>query len=114
MNATALRTPALVRALLLGLALAGAVTAVHSRKDTPEPAARALAPASAPDARPARLDINTASAKELEKLPKMTKSLARAVVENRPYRDIRELSDRGILQSGVYAAIRNRIEVTTP
>jgi DNA uptake protein ComE-like DNA-binding protein len=62
----------------------------------------------------ARLDLNTASAADLAKLPRMTKGLARKVVENRPYDEVRELVNRNIVPGNVYDAIKSRVEVNAP
>ena len=50
----------------------------------------------APDA-PVRVELNTASLRHIEKLPGITPSMARRIVEGRPYQDVDDLVDRGIL-----------------
>lgn len=72
----------------------------------PEPpaAVQIPAPAPAPTARatkgiPWRLDPNTASVDDLERLPGVTAKDAAAIVKGRPYRTLRELVDKRALTS---------------
>ena len=47
--------------------------------------------------RPKPIDLNTASRRKVEELPGITPTMARRIVEGRPYRDPDELVERGIL-----------------
>ena len=66
-----------------------------------------------PSASPRRgtspVDLNAASAAELQKLPGITAAYARRIIANRPYRVKHELETRKILPPSVYARIRDRV-----
>ncbi|HYZ22099.1 MAG TPA: helix-hairpin-helix domain-containing protein [Rhodopila sp.] len=53
------------------------------------------------------VNINTASAAELDALPGIGKARADAIIKNRPYKSPDELSSRHILPSNVYNKIKN-------
>ena len=59
----------------------------------------------------AKVDINTASAAELERLPGMTSELSQRIIANRPYRKIDDLVRRKLLGRKQLAAIKERITV---
>jgi len=46
---------------------------------------------------PAPIDLNHASLRKVEKLPGITPSMARRIVDGRPYTSVHDLVDRGIL-----------------
>ena len=49
----------------------------------------------------AKIDINTASEKDLEELPGVGSATAKKIVENRPYKSIDELSKAGLSESKI-------------
>lgn len=55
------------------------------------------------------VDINSASAEELDKLPGIGKARAQAIIANRPYRSKDELAQRKIVPEKVYDQIKNKI-----
>ena len=55
------------------------------------------------------LDLNIATASELQRLPGITAAYARRIIANRPYKVKHELETRKILPPAVYARIRDRI-----
>ena len=55
------------------------------------------------------VDINSASADELDKLPGIGSARAKAIVDNRPYRAKSELAQRKIVPQNVYDQIKDRI-----
>ena len=63
------------------------------------------------DRPPATVDVNRASLGTLERLPGVTPSMARRIVDARPYRDPRELVARGILTERELARISDRVTV---
>jgi competence protein ComEA len=77
---------------------------------TAKPAAPATAPAAtAPAANAQLLDINTASAADLEKLKGIGTARSAAIIKGRPYRGKNELLDKGIVPSNVYNDIKDLI-----
>jgi Helix-hairpin-helix motif len=53
------------------------------------------------------VNLNSASETELAKLPGLTRQDARRIIQNRPYRDKRELLTKGVLSDGEYRRIRD-------
>jgi DNA uptake protein ComE-like DNA-binding protein len=56
-------------------------------------------------------DINSASAKDLESLPKITPALAHAIIDGRPYKKTSDLYHRHILTKDQYNRISSQILV---
>jgi DNA uptake protein ComE-like DNA-binding protein len=75
-----------IAAVLLG------VNAVAQQKKAPP----AVKPPAAANKAPAKLDINSAWQVELEKLPGITRLLAKKIVANRPYRAVEDLKRVGV------------------
>ena len=99
--------------LSLVLALpALAQTTAPSRSPT-APAAQAPSPAPSATAKsqPAveLLDINSASAEELDKLPGVGTARAKAIIAHRPYFGKDDLVNKKIIPSNVYAQIKDKI-----
>ena len=75
----------------------------------------AAAPQAATKAAPAAvasaelLDINTASANELDKLPGIGPAYAEKIIRNRPYRAKNELIDKKLIPGPTYEKIKNLI-----
>ncbi|OYV40835.1 MAG: hypothetical protein B7Z80_03515 [Rhodospirillales bacterium 20-64-7] len=55
------------------------------------------------------VNINTATAAELDKLPGIGKARADAIIKNRPYKSTEELTSRHIIPSKVYNKIKTDI-----
>ena len=60
---------------------------------------------------PRPVDLNTASRRAIEKLPGITPSMARRIVEGRPYEDPHELVDRRILTEGELRRVADQVTV---
>ena len=63
------------------------------------------------DERPSPLDLNTASVRKVEALPGVTPTIARRIVEGRPYADPHDLVERGILTERELGRISDRVYV---
>jgi len=112
-------------ASLLATALTlGMMTATPSMAQTPQPAAPAaksenrMAPApkaAAPDskttgmAKDDLLDINSASADQLDALPGVGKVYSAAILKGRPYKGKDELVQKNILPQATYDKIKDKI-----
>ena len=59
-----------------------------------------------------KVDLNSATRKQLDNLPGLTKDDAEKIVKNRPYSKKRDLVDRGILDEKKFNAIRDDVEVS--
>jgi len=62
-------------------------------------------------AEPPPVDLNRGSVRKLEQLPGVTPSMARRIVEGRPYGDPEELVARGILSEHELARLGDRVKV---
>ena len=98
-----------VKTLLLSIAaallmLAGPASAADTKTATPAPAAAQKAPATAD-----KLDINTATEKELSQLAGIGDARAKAIVKGRPYKGKDELVSRNIIPQSVYDKIKDQV-----
>ena len=101
-------------ALTLGL-----LTASPSMAQTAQPAAKSekMAPAPkaateskmAPAAKSDLLDINSASADDLDALPGIGKSYSAAIIKGRPYKGKDELVQKNIVPQKTYDGIKDKI-----
>jgi len=55
------------------------------------------------------VDINSASAEELDKLPGVGPARAKAIIANRPYGGKDDLTNRNIIPPNVYTQIKDKI-----
>jgi predicted DNA-binding helix-hairpin-helix protein len=63
------------------------------------------------DDRSPPIDLNSASVRKVEQLPGVTPSMARRIVEGRPYDDPHDLVERGILTERELGRILDRVSV---
>jgi competence ComEA-like helix-hairpin-helix protein len=91
---------------------AGAQTPSPSKSPSPPAAAIPSAPGKAAaksQATAELVDINSASAEELDKLPGVGPARAKAIIANRPYNGKDDLNQRKIIPPNVYNQIKDRI-----
>ena len=69
----------------------------------------AATPAAKPAEKAALIDVNSASAAELETLPGIGKARAEAIVKGRPYKGKDELVQKNIVPQNVYDDIKDKI-----
>jgi len=111
---TALRALVLTAALGLapGLAFAQATQPSTPPKAPPPPAAAApkpATPAPAPAMKVELIDINSATADQLDALKGVGKARAAAIIKGRPYKGKDELVQKGIVPQNVYDDIKDKI-----
>jgi competence protein ComEA len=109
-----------VRALALLAALAAAPALAQSPATAPatptapaapaKPAAPSAPVAGAPNAaKTVLVDLNSASAEELDKLPGIGAARAAAIIKGRPYRGKDELVQKKVIPQNVYDGIKDRV-----
>jgi DNA uptake protein ComE-like DNA-binding protein len=103
----------MVLSTLLALPVAAQTTS-PSKSPSPAAASKAEAtskPPAAPGSQPSAglVDINSASAEELDKLPGVGEARAKAIIAHRPYNGKDDLVNRKIIPTNVYAQIKDKI-----
>jgi len=88
----------LIPALALALALFAGVSEGWAQA-APKPAAKAAA----------LLDLNSATAAQLEALPGIGKAYAEKIVKGRPYKGKDELVSKKIIPEGVYTKVKDLV-----
>jgi len=98
----------LTRWLLLLMAALALSIAPAAQSPAPTVKKPAAAKAASPAAK-TLLDINSASAEELDKLPGVGKAYSDKIVKGRPYRAKNELVQKKIIPAATYAKIKDLI-----
>lgn len=101
-------------ALCVFLALPVAAQTTSQKSPTPPSAAKTETPTRPPattGSQPtgALVDINSASAEELDKLPGIGPARAKAIIASRPYSGKDDLVNRKIIPANVYNQIKDKI-----
>ena len=93
------------------LAAAAAQTSPSKSPSSPAATAPAATGKAAAKSQPAGqlVDINSASAEELDKLPGVGPARAKAIIANRPYGGKDDLNNRKIIPPNVYNQIKDKI-----
>jgi DNA uptake protein ComE-like DNA-binding protein len=97
----------LIRLLLVALASFGLMAAPQGTKK-PADTKKTDAPAAKPAAKDL-VDINTATAAQLDALPGIGKAYSEKIIKGRPYRAKNELVDKKIIPAATYAKIKDLI-----
>jgi competence protein ComEA len=98
-----IRLVALLVAVLF--ALGAAATPVFAQKDAP----KAGATSSTKQMPKEKIDLNSASPEDLQKLPGIGDALAKKIVENRPYKRKDELVQKKIIPGPTYDKIKDQV-----
>lgn len=59
-----------------------------------------------------KIDLNTATAEELEVLPGVGPARSRAIIAGRPYTSLADVEGKGVMPASVFNALKGAIEVT--
>jgi DNA uptake protein ComE-like DNA-binding protein len=99
--------------LILVLALPALAQTTAPSKSPTAPATTAPSTAPGESAKPAPtgelVDINSASSDELDKLPGVGPTRAKAIIAHRPYYGKDDLVNKKIIPSNIYAQIKDKI-----
>jgi len=98
------------RLVILGAVAALLALPVSAQTTQPTPSKSSTGmPAAKPAPAAPLVDINSASAEDLDKLPGIGQSRANAIIKGRPYKGKDDLVNKKILTPGVYNGIKNKI-----
>ena len=93
----------------LALSVAAAAQTKSSKRSSKTAPNTATTTKPAPAKSGGLIDINSASAEELDALPGIGKAYSAKIIKNRPYRGKNELRDKKIIPGPTYEKIKDRI-----
>lgn len=96
-------------ALGFAFALAAAPVVVHAQDKTPAKAEKAAKPKAA-----AKIDVNSATAADLAKLPGVDADTANRIIAGRPYGNKAQLKSKNVVSDEVYKKITDQIVAKKP
>ena len=88
-----------------------APAAPAAKPATPPPAATAPAPAKPAAAAPKLVNLNSASADQLDTIPNIGEKRSDAIIKGRPYKTTQELVTKKVLTQGIYDKIKDKVTV---
>jgi competence protein ComEA len=102
------KTILLIATVLAAISLAAGPLPQAASKSATQSKAK-TAPAASKSASGDLLDINSATAEQLDALPGIGKAYSGKFIKNRPYRAKNELKDKKIIPASVYEKIKDQI-----
>ncbi len=99
---------ALTMAFLLPVAASAGITAASAKSASILPHHHAKA-AQAAAVKAHKLDLNTASREDLMTLPGVDGAKADKIIENRPYKNMNELTSKNVMSKSEYTKVRRKV-----
>ena len=101
---------------LLALISSSAMAQLQQTPPATAPSAKlatppAVAPVAPAPVSPAVVNINAASADQLDTIPNIGEKRSEAIIKGRPYKTTQELVSKKVLSQGIYDKIKNKISV---